>query len=130
MDQEAGVGFAIGSFDLFGLEDLLYLRASRRDSDHLVVGVVSDEVVEEMTGKAPIMSLIQRIQIVASMREVDEAVPLMSKDLVAAWQYVKFDTLFLTEPNSMLHWESLALLRKTSVTVVSARPTTNGSAVG
>lgn len=66
--------FTSGSFDLFHLGHLLILEKSAALGTKLVVGVSSDELIEEYKGMKPIIPFEERIRLVGALRCVDKAV--------------------------------------------------------
>ena len=60
--------------DLFHPGHVALLRAARAFGDHLVVGVLSDEVVAAYK-RRPIMSLAERAEMIGACRYVDEVLP-------------------------------------------------------
>lgn len=66
--------FTSGSFDLFHLGHLLILEKSAALGTKLVVGVSSDELIEEYKGMKPIIPFEERIRIIAALKCVDKAV--------------------------------------------------------
>lgn len=63
-----------GTFDLFHVGHLNILRRLSELGDRLVVGVSTDEF-NAIKGKKPVVPFEQRIEIVRSIRYVDEAIP-------------------------------------------------------
>ena len=63
-----------GTFDLFHIGHLNVLKRLRELGDRLVVGVSTDEF-NAIKGKKPIVPFEQRVELVRSMRYVDEAFP-------------------------------------------------------
>jgi glycerol-3-phosphate cytidylyltransferase len=57
-------------------------------------GVVSDQVLIAQKGITPVISLAERLEIVRSVRFVDEAVPAMTSDELVIWRELQFDILF------------------------------------
>lgn len=62
--------------------------------DHLIVGVSTDDLVEELKGRKPIIPFPERLEIVGSIRQVDEAVPETSADKIEAWLRLRFHVTF------------------------------------
>ncbi|MEU8607479.1 adenylyltransferase/cytidyltransferase family protein [Actinoplanes sp. NPDC048791] len=60
--------------DLFHPGHVALLKAARQHGDHLIVGVLSDEVVASYK-RQPIMTLAERVAVIAACRYVDEVVP-------------------------------------------------------
>lgn len=88
------VGYAPGAYDLFHVGHLNLLRHARSRCDYLVAGVVSDEMAELAKGRAPVVPLVERLEIVRSIRFVDAAFVETVPDKLVTWQQVRFDVLF------------------------------------
>lgn len=88
------VGYVPGVFDMFHIGHLNILRRARERCDTLVAGVVTDEVVERMKGRRPIVPFQERIEIVRAIGFVDDAVLDESADKRLVWQRVRFDIVF------------------------------------
>ncbi|MBB0244434.1 adenylyltransferase/cytidyltransferase family protein [Streptomyces alkaliphilus] len=88
------VGYASGVFDLFHIGHLNILRHAGSRCDYLVAGVVTDEAAEQMKGRPPVVPLVERLEIVRSVRHVDAAFVDTSADKRLAWHQVRFDVLF------------------------------------
>ncbi|TDC24196.1 cytidyltransferase [Streptomyces sp. 8K308] len=88
------VGYAPGVYDLFHVGHLNILRHARSRCDYLVAGVVSDEMAELAKGRPPVIPLVERLEIVRSIRFVDAAFVETVPDKLETWQQVRFDVLF------------------------------------
>lgn len=88
------VGYVPGGFDLFHIGHLNILRAARVRCDVLVVGVATDESLLRMKGRPPVIPHAERMEVVASLRIVDEVVADVSQDKRLAWRARGFDVLF------------------------------------
>ncbi len=88
------IGYAPGVYDLFHVGHLNLLRRARERCDYLVAGVVSDEKTVRAKGRPPIVPLDERLDIVASLRCVDEAVPELVATKLEQWHVRPFDILF------------------------------------
>src|SRR5690554_6153323 len=88
------VGYAPGVYDLFHVGHLNILRLARQYCDVLVAGVVSDENAFAVKGRAPVIPLAERLEIVRSLGIVDEAVAETWPDKLTTWQHVPFDVIF------------------------------------
>ncbi len=65
------IGYAPGAYDLFHIGHLNVLRRAAEHCDHLVAGVVSDEMLLLTKGRAPVVPLAERMEIVGNLRCVD-----------------------------------------------------------
>jgi glycerol-3-phosphate cytidylyltransferase len=88
------VGYVPGAWDMFHIGHLNILRRARERCDHLIAGVVLDEVLLQAKGRLPVVPHAERMEIVAAMGCVDEAVTDTSSDKIVMWQRLKFDVLF------------------------------------
>ncbi len=88
------IGYAPGVYDLFHVGHLNILSRARSLCDHLVAGVVSDELAQQAKGRAPVIPLAERLEIVRSVRHVDEAVAEVLPRKLDTWRQVGFDVIF------------------------------------
>lgn len=88
------VGYAPGAYDLFHIGHLNLLRRAADECDHLIAGVVSDEVLRQTKGRAPIVPLAERMEIVRNLRIVDAVHAEVVADKLETWRTVGFDVIF------------------------------------
>jgi glycerol-3-phosphate cytidylyltransferase len=88
------IGYTTGVFDMFHIGHLNILKRAKEQCDYLIVGVSTDEVVEEYKKKTPIIKFEERIAIVEAIKYVDEVVPQTTMDKMEAWKQLKFDVMF------------------------------------
>lgn len=88
------IGYAPGVYDMFHVGHLNILRAAAARCDHLIAGVVSDELAEAVKGARPVVPLVERLQIVQSIDCVDEARAETLPDKLDTWREVGFSVLF------------------------------------
>ena len=100
------IGYTAGVFDMFHIGHLNLLRNARALCDHLIVGVTTDELALEAKGASPVIPLRDRMEIVQSMRYVDDVVPQVTMDKVEAQRTLNFDVLFVGENMQGTEWES------------------------
>jgi glycerol-3-phosphate cytidylyltransferase len=88
------IGYAAGAFDLFHVGHLNIFRKAREHCDYLIAGVVSDEMLRLTKGLEPVIPLQERLEIVRSIRYVDEARAEVVPDKLDTWRDVGFDIFF------------------------------------
>lgn len=91
------IGYTTGVFDMFHIGHLNILRRAKEMCDYLIVGVSTDELVESEKQKRPIIPFEERMEIVKSIRYVDEVVPQIDKDKLAAFHRLddRFNVMFV-----------------------------------
>lgn len=70
------VGYASGAFDLLHVGHLRYLRAAAARCERLVVGIPGDAVVTRVKGRPPLNPQAERLELVAALSCVAEALPV------------------------------------------------------
>ena len=88
------IGYTTGVFDMFHIGHLNIIKQAKELCDHLIVGVSTDELVELYKGRKPMIPFEQRIEIVKSIKYVDEVYTQRSLDKFDAYDDLKFDVLF------------------------------------
>lgn len=88
------LGYAPGVFDLFHVGHLNILRRAREHCDRLVAGVCCDDLVVHLKGRPPVVPLSERMEIVRSIRYVDEIYVATVSDKIEIWKEVGFDVIF------------------------------------
>lgn len=101
------VGYTTGVFDMFHIGHLNILKKAKSMCDYLIVGVSTDELVQSEKNKTPIIPYEDRVEIVKSIKFVDEVVPQMDKNKVNAWQKYKFKRMFVGSD-----WKGTAMWNK------------------
>ena len=89
------IGFTQGAFDMFHIGHLNLLKNARAYCDHLIVGVNSDELIQEYKNKKTIVPFEERIAIVESIKYVDETLKMDSLDKITAWNLKPYELLFI-----------------------------------
>lgn len=87
-------GYVPGVFDMFHVGHLNLITSARPFCEHLIVGVVTDEVVEAVKGRPPVVPLRERMEIVAALRDVDEVVIDVHSDKFESWKDLRYDVIF------------------------------------
>jgi glycerol-3-phosphate cytidylyltransferase len=88
------IGYAPGAYDLFHVGHLNILKHAAEHCDHLIAGVVSDEMLLLTKGRLPIVPLAERMEIVSNLRFVDGVHAEVVPDKIDTWREVQFDVIF------------------------------------
>ncbi|MEK3885904.1 adenylyltransferase/cytidyltransferase family protein [Bacillus sp. FSL K6-3431] len=88
-------GYTTGVFDLFHVGHLNVLKRAKEQCEILIVGVSTDELVQEYKNKLPVIPYHERIEIVEGIKFVDIVVPQINRDKFSAWETLKFDVMFV-----------------------------------
>lgn len=89
------IGYTTGVFDMFHIGHLNILRRAKEQCDYLIVGISTDELVQEEKNKIPIIPYKERVEIVSSIRYVDKVVVQPDKNKVGAWERYHFNKMFV-----------------------------------
>lgn len=89
------LGYTTGVFDLFHVGHLNILKKAKEQCEILIVGVSTDELVQEYKNKLPVIPYNERIEIVGGIKYVDIVVPQTNRDKFSSWGKLKFDVMFV-----------------------------------
>lgn len=93
--KEYKVGYTQGVYDMFHIGHLNLLNHAKEHCDYLIVGVNSDELVEEYKHKKPVICEAERAEIVRNIKAVDEVVIATTLDKEVALDKYHFDAIFI-----------------------------------
>lgn len=88
------IGYTTGVFDLFHIGHLNILKNAKSMCDKLIVGVSTDDLVAYKHKKA-VIPFKERIEIVKSIKYVDEVVSQEDMNKFDAWEKLKFNVMFV-----------------------------------
>jgi glycerol-3-phosphate cytidylyltransferase len=88
------IGYTTGVFDLFHIGHLNILKNAKSHCDYLIVGVTTDQEVNRIKNKMPVICFEERKAIIESIRYVDKVIPEDDTDKIKAWTKYKFDVIF------------------------------------
>lgn len=104
--MEKIIGYTTGVYDMFHIGHLNIIRRAKEQCDYLIVGVSTDELVEREKDRHPVIELKNRIEIVKSIRYVDEVVVQKNKNKMAAWEQLHFNKMFVgSDWKGTIQWQ-------------------------
>lgn len=93
-EKKYKIGYTTGVFDMFHIGHLNILKRAKEQCDFLIVGVSTDELVQDYKHKTPIIPFEERCSIVEAIKYVDKVVPQTTMDKKVAYEQYKFNALF------------------------------------
>lgn len=114
------IGFTAGAFDMFHVGHLNLIKNAKARCDYLIVGVNTDELIAEYKSKKVVVPLEERMQIVESIKYVDEVIAVDTLDKEKIWNRKKFDVVFIGDDwRGSQRWnETEEIMKKHDVDVV------------
>ena len=102
------VGYVPGVFDLFHTGHLILLEKCKARCEHLIVGILTDELVEYYKGKRPVISYEDRARVIEGLKVVDEVIPVdfSNTDKLDAWEQLHYDCHFSGDDH-VGHWNDV-----------------------
>ena len=92
------VGYTAGVYDMFHIGHLNVIKNAKNRCDFLIVGVSTDEVVEQNKNKKPIIPFHERVAIVEAIKYVDKVIPQERYDIEGKIETVinnRIDVMFV-----------------------------------
>ena len=108
------IGYVPGVFDLLHSGHINLIRRCKERCRSLIVGVLTDDLVEYYKNKRPVMPLEERRAVLEALSYVDEtvAVDMSNTDKLDAWEQLHYDCHFSGDDH-VGHWNDvLTELRK------------------
>jgi glycerol-3-phosphate cytidylyltransferase len=100
-------GYTTGVFDLFHIGHLNLIKRAKEQCEYLIVGVSTDELAQSYKNRKPCIPFAERMEIVKSIRYVDQVVPQESREKIRALKTWHFDVMFLGDD-----WKGNAVYEK------------------
>lgn len=89
------IGYTQGTFDMFHIGHLNLLRNAKKECEYLIVGVNTDELVENYKKKTPVIDEVNRLDIVNSIKFTDEALLVSTLDKSEIHKQLQFEAIFI-----------------------------------
>lgn len=94
-DKKYKIGYTTGVYDMFHIGHLNIIKRAKECCEHLIVGVTTDELCLSRKGKLPIICEKDRVEIVSSIRYVDEVVLQSDMNKTEAVKKYGVDAVFV-----------------------------------
>lgn len=92
---------------MFHIGHLNLIKNAKSRCDYLIVGVNSDQLVQEYKGKNAVVPLQERMEIIRALRFVDEVIRVDSLDKKISWGQKHYNMLFIGDDwKGNPRWES------------------------
>ena len=103
--------FTSGSFDLFHMGHLNILEKSAALGDELIVGVSTDELIEQYKGMKPVIPFEQRFRIISSLRCVTKVVKQVKLTEIAQLKREQIDIVTIGDDWEHKYLEGLEWMK-------------------
>lgn len=94
-EKKYRIGYTTGVYDMFHIGHLNILKRAKEQCKYLIVGVTTDELCYKRKHKYPIICEKERMEIVNSVKFVDEVVPQENMDKLEAVKKYRVDAVFV-----------------------------------
>lgn len=89
------IGYTTGVYDMFHIGHLNILRRAKEQCEYLVVGVTTDDLCFSRKHHYPIIPENDRMEIVRSIRYVDEVIPQANMDKLSVVKRLGANVVFV-----------------------------------
>lgn len=94
-----------GVFDIIHVGHIRFLETAKDFGNYLVVSLLNDEAVVEKKGKLPVMPFEERMEVLQSLRVVDEVIEQVEDNIDSTLEKLWFQpaVLIRSQENKSLH---------------------------
>jgi len=89
------IGYTQGVYDMFHIGHLNLINQAKELCDYLIVGVNSDQLVENYKNKIPVINQNNRAAIVSNIKSVDKCIIVNTLDKLEILKELKFNVIFI-----------------------------------
>lgn len=89
------IGYTQGTYDLFHIGHLNLLEHAKEQCDYLIVGINSNDLVQQYKNCRPIIDEKNRARIVGALKCVDKVIIVDTLDKEEMYKKIKFDCIFI-----------------------------------
>ena len=89
------IGYTQGVFDMFHVGHLNLINNAKAQCERLIVGVNSDELVQQYKHKTTVINEKDRAEIIRNLRAVDDVIIVDTLDKVEIYKTHRFDAVFI-----------------------------------
>lgn len=89
------IGYTQGVYDMFHVGHLNLINHAKEHCDYLIVGINSDNLVQQYKNKTPVICEEERRLIVENLKSVDKAIVVNTLDKTKALKQLQFNAIFI-----------------------------------
>lgn len=89
------IGYTQGVYDMFHVGHLRLINNAAKQCETLIVGVNSDELVKQYKNKTPVISAVDRAEIIRNLKAVNRVEIVDTLDKVVLQKRFRFDAVFI-----------------------------------
>lgn len=93
--KEYKIGYTQGVYDMFHIGHLNLINHAKEHCEYLIVGVNSDELVQDYKHKKPVIGQEDRAEIVRNIKAVDQCEIVHTLDKVESMKRLGYEAIFI-----------------------------------